>query len=69
MSIRKAIGQNIRRLRSLKNWSQEKLSIRSKISHNYLSRLERGEVNVSVDSLEKIAKCLKVEVEDLVKKQ
>ncbi len=69
MSSRKIIGDNIKTLRLAKDWSQEKLSVRSKISHNYLSRLERGEVNVSIDSLEKIAKGLKVELEELIKKK
>ena len=68
MSIRKIIGNNMKALRSAKEWSQEKLAIRSKLSVNYVSALERGVVNVSADSLEKIAKSLDVEVEDLVKK-
>ncbi len=48
-------------------WSQEKLAIRSRLSSNYVSALERGTVNISVDNLEKIAKTLKVTVEELVK--
>jgi transcriptional regulator with XRE-family HTH domain len=68
MSIRKIIGNNMKALRSAKEWSQEKLAFRSKLSVNYVSALERGVVNVSADSLEKIAKSLDVEVEDLVKK-
>ena len=55
-------------LRTKKQWSQEKLAIRSKLSVNYVSALERGTVNISVDNLEKIAKTLLVEVEDLVRK-
>lgn len=68
MAIRKIVGGNIKKFRTAKYWSQEKLSIRSKISHNYLSQLERGEVNVSIDSLERIARSLGVEVEDLVRR-
>ena len=68
MSIRKTIGDNMKVLRTKKQWSQEKLAIRSKLSVNYVSALERGTVNISVDNLEKIAKTLLVEVEDLVRK-
>jgi len=68
MAARKTVGFNIKKFRTAKNWSQEKLSIRSKISHNYLSQIERGEVNVSLEYLERIAKSLGVEMENLVKK-
>jgi transcriptional regulator with XRE-family HTH domain len=68
MSIRKIIGRNLKGLRTSKQWSQEKLAYTSKLSFSFVSALERGTVNVSADSLEKIAKALKVEVEDLVKK-
>jgi transcriptional regulator with XRE-family HTH domain len=68
MNLQKAIGMNLKKLREAKGWSQEKLSVQAKLSSNFVGSLERGKVNVSVASLEKIAKCLKVEVEDLVKK-
>ena len=67
MSLRKAIGDNIKTLRLKIGWTQEKLAIRSKLTSNYVSALERGTVNISVDNLEKIAKTLKVSVEELVK--
>ena len=62
MTLRKAIGLNIKKFREAKGWSQEKLSVRSKLSLNFVGSLERGKVNVSADSIEKIAKCLGVEV-------
>ncbi len=34
--------------------------MKSKLSSDYLSRLERGEENISIVSLEKIAKALKI---------
>ncbi|MDP4220845.1 MAG: helix-turn-helix transcriptional regulator [Bacteroidota bacterium] len=68
MILRKVIGANIKRLRKLKGWSQEKLSVRSRLSLNFVGSLERGRVNVSADSLERIAKSLQVEVEELVRK-
>ncbi len=61
MSLQVTIGQNIRAFRTGLGWSQEKLSVRAELSNNYLSTLERGKVNVSATSLEKIAKALKIE--------
>jgi len=68
MTLRKIIGTNIRNLREAKGWSQEKLSVRSKLSLNFIGSLERGKVNVSADSLERIAKSLEIEPYVLLKK-
>jgi transcriptional regulator with XRE-family HTH domain len=67
MLHRKIIGQNIRTARLQKRWSQEKLAIRAKMNSDYLSTLERGLVNVSVDKLIKISKALRVPFSELVK--
>ena len=61
MDIRQIVGDNIRFYRSQVGWPQEKLAIRSTLSSNYVSALERGTVNISVYNLEKIAKALKIE--------
>ena len=62
MALNKLIGENIRRIRIEKGWSQEKLSVRAKMSHNFIGLLERGKVNVSANSMEKIAKALGVPI-------
>jgi transcriptional regulator with XRE-family HTH domain len=67
MLHRKMIGGNIRAVRLKKGWSQEKLAIRAKMNSDYLSTLERGLVNVSVDKLIKISKALRVPFSELVK--
>ncbi len=62
MSAIEVIGKNIRFYRMQLGWSQEKLAIRSRLSVNYVSALERSTVNISVDNLEKIAKTLKIDI-------
>ena len=64
---RKIIGANIRAARHAKEWSQEKLAIRAKMNSAYLSELELGHENVSVDTLAKISKALRVPFSELVK--
>jgi transcriptional regulator with XRE-family HTH domain len=64
---RKIIGENIRTARTSKGWSQQKLAVRAKMNSDYLSTLERGLVNVSVDMLVKISKTLRVSFAELVK--
>jgi transcriptional regulator with XRE-family HTH domain len=63
---RKILGENIRTHRRNLKWSQEKLAEKSDLHHNYIGDIERGEENVSVDALMRIATALKVTLTDLV---
>jgi len=64
---RKILGENIRTHRSAMKWSQEKLAEKADLHHNYIGDIERGEENVSVDALMRIATALKVRLSDLVR--
>lgn len=59
-STRKALGHKIRAIRKKINISQEELGFRSGLHRTYIGSIERGEQNVSVDNIHKIAKALKV---------
>lgn len=63
---RKILGENIRERRRALNWSQEKLAEESDLHHNYIGDIERGEENVSVDALMRIAGALNAHLSDLV---
>jgi transcriptional regulator with XRE-family HTH domain len=60
VNIYKIVGNNIRGFRSNKGWTQEKLGIRAKMNVNYLSCIERAEKKVTLETLVKIAKTLKI---------
>jgi transcriptional regulator with XRE-family HTH domain len=60
MNSRKVVGWNLRTLRNERGFTQEKLAAISGVDQGYIGTLERGRVNVSVDTLDKIAKALKV---------
>ena len=64
---RKILGENIRTQRRSLKWSQEKLAEKADLHHNYIGDIERGEENVSVDALARIAAALKVRLSDLVR--
>ncbi|HEV2691812.1 MAG TPA: helix-turn-helix transcriptional regulator [Verrucomicrobiae bacterium] len=64
---RKVLGENIRTCRRAMKWSQEKLAEKSDLHHNYIGDIERGEENVSVDALRRIAVALNVQLSDLVR--
>jgi transcriptional regulator with XRE-family HTH domain len=61
MDIRTIVGDNIRGFRHKLDWSQEKLSIRCGLHINYISSVERGERNLGIINVVKIAKAMKVE--------
>ena len=64
---RRIVGQKIRGYRKQAGLSQEKLAEGASLSYKYLGEVERGCVNVSLDSLMRIAKALKVRLRDLVR--
>ncbi|MBE9402042.1 helix-turn-helix transcriptional regulator [Acinetobacter albensis] len=60
------IGQLIRNKRKEKNITQESLSLQCGIDRSYMGRIERGEVNLTVEKLYEIASVLKISVKDLM---
>ena len=60
------LGQKIRELRESQNLTQEKLGDMIGISQDYLSRIEQGKKNPTVNLLYKIAGGLGVQVCDLI---
>ncbi|MCS7466304.1 helix-turn-helix transcriptional regulator [Stieleria sp. ICT_E10.1] len=63
--ILEKVGRRVRELREAKGWSQEELGFRSDLHRNYIGGIERGERNVALLNLEKLAKALGVHPRDL----
>jgi transcriptional regulator with XRE-family HTH domain len=64
-AIRSRVGRAIRRLRLLRKFSQERLAELSGSSGKHLGQIERGQVNVSLDVLARIAAALSIDAADL----
>ena len=60
------LGKNVRQLRLEKGLSQEALADRCGLHRTYLGGIERGERNVSLLNIIRIAKALDVNVVELV---
>ena len=58
------LGQKIRLIREQKGFSQESVALASGIDRSYFGGIERGEHNVAVVNLEKIAIALDVKIKD-----
>lgn len=66
LSARKVFGENLRRARRLKEVTQEELALRADLSRTYVSEVERGGRNVSIDNMDLLAQALNVPLRDLV---
>lgn len=64
MRLAEKIGKKIFALRKQKNLSQEKLANEAGVDRTYIPKVEKGQINITINSLEKIAKALNVEIKD-----
>lgn len=68
-NIRKVLGANVKYYRYSIGYTQEQLAEKCELSPRYISDIETARGNVAVDTLEKIAKVLKIETYLLLKPQ
>lgn len=61
-----AFGLLVRKHRKEKNISQEKLALLCNIDRSYMGRIERGEVNITIERLYELANALDVHPTDLL---
>lgn len=64
---RKILGRNIRACRESAGLTLEKVAEKADMSWPYLSEIERGKENISIDKVAKIATALGVTISDLVR--
>lgn len=63
---RKKFGNNLRRIRKERELSQEALADLANLHRTYIGAIERGEQNISLDNINKVAKALKVKPSKLI---
>jgi transcriptional regulator with XRE-family HTH domain len=64
--IQKKVGENVRALRLKKEWSQDLFADRSGLHRAQVGAIERGERNVTLQTLKILADTLGVKIKDLV---
>ena len=67
MDIKKKFGKKVKLLRIEKGWSQEKLALTADLDRTYIPSIEKGERNVSITVVEKLANALNVKISELFK--
>lgn len=65
-SIRLVFAANLRRARRWKDMSQEQLGFDAGLSRAYVSSVERGGRNVSIDNMGRLADALGIALSELV---
>lgn len=63
--IRKILATNVKQLREKSGLKKEKLSLFLEFDNSYISKLEKGKVNITIDKIEKIADFFNIKVADL----
>jgi transcriptional regulator with XRE-family HTH domain len=63
--IRKRFGARVRQLRNDQGWSQESFADKAGLHRTYVGAIERGEQNISLVNIEKIAATLGVSLAEL----
>ena len=66
---RMTFAQNLRKFRTLSKLSQEDLAELADLHRTYIGSVERGERNISIDNMERLAKALGLRVLDLVREE
>jgi len=66
ISTRRILAENLRRIRLERGLSQEKLGELAGLHRTYVGSVERSERNVSIDSIERLARALAVRVSVLL---
>jgi transcriptional regulator with XRE-family HTH domain len=64
-SVKARFGSTLRKLRDERGYSQEELAERAGLHRNYVGGVERGERNVALENIIKLAKALSVSPQDL----
>jgi transcriptional regulator with XRE-family HTH domain len=68
-NILKILGTNVRYYRNILGISQERLAEKCRLHRTYVGAVERGERNISAKNIAILAKVLKVEPYELLKKR
>jgi transcriptional regulator with XRE-family HTH domain len=65
--VQKKLGRRIAELRRKRGFSQEGFAHECRFHRSYMGAVERGEKNITIQGVERIAKTLKISLSELFK--
>jgi transcriptional regulator with XRE-family HTH domain len=66
-AVRKRLGTRVRKLRKTRKWSQEELAHQSGLARSFTGAIERGEKDLRLTTLVKLANTFRVPLSQLFK--
>lgn len=66
LSARQRFTRRLRQIRAFRGYSQEHLAELCGLHRTYVSSVERGERNITIDNMERLAQALGVDIVDLL---
>jgi transcriptional regulator with XRE-family HTH domain len=64
-TITKELGSKLKEIREKANLTQEEVAKEAGMSSNYYAKIERGEINTTLEKLYKIIKALKTQASEI----
>ena len=64
MDFKLKVGERIKELRKEKNLSQQKIALAADMERSFMTHIESGRRNISLETLEKIINALEVTIPD-----
>lgn len=64
---RKILAENIEKFRLSKKITKEELSLILGVDNSYISKLEKGKINITIDKIEQLANYFEIEAWKLLK--
>lgn len=64
--LARQFGRKLREVRKLKGMSQDRLALSADIDRSYVGRIERGEVNITLEKAYQLARVLGCDIKDLL---
>jgi len=65
-NVQKLFGRRLAQLRKMRGWSQEALALESGIARSYLGDVERGQRNIALVNICRLAETLQVSPSELL---
>lgn len=65
--LQRTVGRNLRRIRTERGWSQERFADELGVHRTYMGGVERGERNLTLRTVERLAESLGVEAITLLR--
>lgn len=65
MDIKIKFGLKLKKIRNEKKLSQEKLAELASMDRSYISNIERGKKNISLEKINELSKALKIDISKL----